>query len=70
MTLAQAKKELMKIINMKFAHAVLLQNEDGYYTELHSGHAGNCCCNQHSDFVWRETSPYTDPDEVEEIIRG
>ncbi len=73
MTLAQAKKELLKNINMNFAHAVLLKtiinlkNEDGYYTEVHGGHAGNCCCNQHSDFVWREDSPYTDPQEVEEI---
>ena len=65
MTLAQAKKELLKNINMNFAHAVLLKNEDGYYTETHGGHAGNCCCNQHDDFVWREDSPYTDPEEVE-----
>ena len=67
MTLAQAKKELLENINMNFVHAVLLKNEDGYYTEVHSGHGGNCCCDQHSDFVWREDSAHTDLEEVEEI---
>lgn len=67
MTLTQAKKKLLKNINLNFSHAVLLKNEEDYYIELHGGHAGNCCCNQHDDFVWRETSPYTDRQEVEGI---
>jgi len=50
-----------------FAHAVLLKDEDGYYCELHGGHAGNCCCNQHEDYIWREDTPYTYPDVIDEI---
>lgn len=68
MTKKQAIKELRCNINLNFCHAVLLHNkQDGYYTELHPGHAGNCCCNQHRDFVWREGGPYTDPTVLNEI---
>jgi hypothetical protein len=64
----EAIAELRNNINLNFSHAVLLRNDkDGYYTELHGGHAGNCCCNQHDDFVWREESPYTDESELDEI---
>lgn len=68
MTKSAAKKELARNINCNFSHAVLLRDNAGSYrTELHAGHAGNCCCNQHEDFVWRETAVYTDPAELEEI---
>lgn len=63
----EAIENLKANINLNFSHAVLLKNKDGYYTELHPGHAGNCCCNQHDDFVWREESAYTDESELEEI---
>ncbi len=63
----EAIEELRRNINCNFSHAVLLKGDAGYRTELHPGHAGNCCCDQHEDFVWRETSPYTDPDELGEI---
>jgi hypothetical protein len=65
---AEAIEELKLNINGKHGHAVLLQGDDGcWYTELHAGHAGNCCCNQRRDFVWREESPYTDPEELDGI---
>ena len=67
MTKQEAKKELEANINMHFTHAVLLHNSEGYYTELHGGHAGNCCCCGHEDFVWRETSVYTYPAELAEL---
>jgi len=64
----EALKELERNINYRSTHAVLLCDEKGsYYTELHPGHAGNCCCCDHEDFVWREENPYTDPDELNEI---
>lgn len=67
MTKKDALKELKKNINLNFAHAVLLQNNGSYRTELHGGHAGNCCCCDHPDFVWREESVYTNPAELNEI---
>jgi hypothetical protein len=68
MTKQDAIEELRANINLNFAHAVLLCNDnDGYYTDLHGGHSGNCCCNDHDDFVWREDSPYTDEDDLDEI---
>jgi len=63
----QAIEELKNNINVNFCHAVLLRDADEYYTELHSGHAGNCCCDDHENFVWREESGYTDPDELNYI---
>jgi hypothetical protein len=64
-----AQKELLININLNFSHAVLLRDKKGSWkTELHGGHAGNCCCDQHDDFVWREESPYTDPTEVRQIF--
>ena len=64
----EALKELEQNINLNFAHAVLLKNKKNEYrTELHSGHAGNCCCAGHQDFVWREELPYTDPEEIQAI---
>jgi len=64
----EAIEELRQNINCNFTHAVLLKNSTrGYFTELHTGHAGNCCCNQHEDFVWREEAPYTNPEELETI---
>jgi hypothetical protein len=62
-----AIKNLKKNINCNFAHAVLLQKNGDYRVELHPGHAGNCCCNEHDDFVWRETAAYTYPSELLEI---
>lgn len=59
-----AVRELMANINCNFSHSVLLYDGRSWYTELHSGHAGNCCCNDHDDFVWRETMPYTDMDDA------
>jgi len=64
-----AQRELLANINLNFSHAVLLRDKRGSWrTELHGGHAGNCCCDQHEDFVWREESPYTEPSEVREIF--
>lgn len=64
----EAIKYLKKNINLNFAHAVLLDNGNGQYRiEVHSGHAGNCCCNSHLDFIWRETRPYTSVYELAEI---
>lgn len=69
MNIREAKKELLANINCNFSHAVLLRDKKGSWrTELHGGHAGNCCCDDHSDFVWRETSPYTDPADVREFF--
>jgi hypothetical protein len=67
MTKQEAIEELELNINTNFTHAVLLCNNGEYRTELHTCHAGNCCCDQHEDFVWREESPWTDPDELEGI---
>ncbi len=68
MTKQAALKKLARNINCNFSHAVLLRDSTGSWrTELHPGHAGNCCCNQHLDFVWRETAPYTDPSDLEGI---
>jgi hypothetical protein len=65
---SEAIKELKHNINCNFSHAVLLCDSKGSWrTELHPGHAGNCCCDEHKDFVWRETSPYTDPSEIDDI---
>lgn len=61
---SSAIRELKKNINCNFSHAVLLYDGRSWRTELHGGHAGNCCCNDHDDFVWRETAPYTEPDDV------
>lgn len=64
MTKKNAIRELKANINLNFSHAVLLYNGRSWRTELHAGHAGNCCCNDHDDFVWRETTPYTDIDDM------
>lgn len=65
---SEALKELRANINRNFSHAVLLCDSKGSWrTELHSGHAGNCCCDEHKDFVWRETAPYTYPSEIDDI---
>lgn len=69
MNARDAKRELKANINLNFSHAVLLRDKSGSWrTELHGGHAGNCCCNEHKDFIWREESPYTDPVEVDELF--
>ena len=67
MTLRQAKKELHANINLGQSHAVLLHNQSGYYTALHTGFAGHCCCDDHNDYIWREASPYTDTSELDDI---
>jgi len=68
MTKQEAIKKLKKNINLNFSHAVLLKNDDeDYRVELHGGHAGNCCCCDHHDFVWRQESPYTNPIEIDEL---
>lgn len=74
MTLDEAIEELQDNINLRGAHAVLLRDAThGYRTELHAGHAGNCCCDRHPGFVWREEAPYTRPDvmiaDIQEAIR-
>ena len=67
MTKKDAIEKLGLNINLNFSHAVLLKDGDNYYTELHGGHAGNCCCCDHPNFVWREECPYTDPQELLEL---
>ena len=67
MSLSEAKEELKDNINLNFSHAVLLKDKDGYYTELHGGHAGNCCCCSHEDFVWRASGPYTHDSEIDTL---
>lgn len=70
MNARDAKKELIKSVNNRYAHVTLLRDKRGSWRyELHAGLAGNCCCNQHKDFVWRETSPYTDASEVRAIFK-
>jgi len=70
MNAKEAKKELVKSVNNKYAHVALFRNKRGsWWFELHSGLSGNCCCNQHGDFVWRETSPYTEEAEVRAIFK-
>ena len=66
MSKREAIKELRRNINTG-GHAVLLREGRSWRTELHTGHAGNCCCNDHDDYVWRETSYYTDPAELRTI---
>ena len=67
MRLREAKQELLANINAGYSHAVLLRDGRGYKTELHPGHAGNCCCNEDEGYVWSEQGPYTDPAEIREI---
>ena len=68
MTLVEAKCELKANANLNFSHVVLLgNNDDGFYTEMHGGHAGNCCCNTHTDFVWRSEAAYTNESEIDAI---
>lgn len=67
MRLREAKAELKRNINLNYTHAVLRVVGRSYYTELHGGHAGNCCCNEADGFVWREESPYTDEQEIRDI---
>lgn len=66
MTKREAISELRRNINTG-GHAVLLRDGRSWYTELHGGAAGNCCCDEHEDYVWRETSYYTDPVELRTI---
>ncbi len=71
MTQKEAIEDLRDTINTPGApcHAVLFHNSvDGYYVSLHAGFAGNCCCDWHKDFVWREEVGYTPPENLEEII--
>lgn len=66
MTKRQAVSELRRNLNTG-GHAVLLRTGRSWRTELHAGHAGNCCCNGHEDFEWREERIYTDLDELRTI---
>lgn len=67
MELYEAKRELGQNVNLSYSHAVLLRDDKGYETELHSGHAGNCGCDADDNFIWREESVYTDQLEIDDI---
>ena len=67
MSKQEAIRELGRNINTGGGHAVLLRAGRSWYTELHAGAAGNCCCNEHEHYVWREASYYTNPAELRTI---
>jgi len=67
MTLRQAQSELRANVNTGSSHAVLLRSGRSWRTELHAGYAGNCCCDDNEDYIWREAGPYTYPREIAAI---
>jgi hypothetical protein len=69
MKFKNAMQELKDNININFAHAALLyEKKCGFYTELHAGHAGNCCCDSDNRFVWCENSSYTNFNDMKDQI--
>lgn len=68
MELKSAIEELKQNININLSHAVLLRDASGYYTELHTGFADNCCCCSHNDFIWREEGGFTHDNEIQMLV--
>lgn len=67
LTLEEAIVEVKANININFTHVALFKEPSGYLVELHCGHAGNCCCVDDEAFVWRQSAPYIETEEIEDL---